>query len=128
MVTQTNKLFTTKSCSEKIFLRVQHCSNESYNVQDPPTKIAPFQIPFALLAVLAAPLKVSAITKWGILNDQNTKKVLDETRGDLQRSEIEVKKYLQKSEMLANENELIERKISNGLQRESKINKVDGAK
>ena len=35
---------------------------------------------------------------------------MDETREDLQRSEIEVKKYLQKSEVLENENEYVGQK------------------
>jgi len=48
---------------------------------------------------------------------------MDETREDLQRSEIEVKKYLQKSEVLENENEMKDRKIGLGLQRESKLMK-----
>ena len=37
---------------------------------------------------------------------------MDETREDLQRSEIEVKKYLQKSEVLENENEMIQTPLS----------------
>jgi len=47
-------------------------------------------------------------------------KIVDETREDLQRSEIEVKKYLLKAENLANENEIKDRKIASGLQREGK--------
>ena len=38
----------------------------------------------------------------------------------MQRSEIEVKKYLLKAENLANENEIKDRKIASGLQREGK--------
>ena len=49
--------------------------------------------------------------------------LMDETREDLQRSEIEVKKYLQKSEVLENDNEMKDRKIGLGLQRESKLMK-----
>ena len=49
--------------------------------------------------------------------DQSLVKMIDETREDVQRSEIEVKKYLQKSEMLENENELKDRKIGQSLQR-----------
>ena len=49
--------------------------------------------------------------------------MIDDTREDVQRSEIEVKKYLQKSEMLSNENELKDRKIGQALQRESKLTK-----
>ena len=50
--------------------------------------------------------------------DQSLVKMIDETREDVQRSEIEVKKYLQKSEMLENENELKDRKIGQSLQRD----------
>jgi len=55
--------------------------------------------------------------------DSQLLKLMDETREDLQRSEIEVKKYLQKSEVLENENEMKDRKIGLGLQRESKLMK-----
>ena len=48
--------------------------------------------------------------------DNSLVRMIDETREDVQRSEIEVKKYLQKSEMLQNENELKDRKISQSLQ------------
>merc|ERR1712106_793064 len=55
--------------------------------------------------------------------DASLVQMIDDTREDVQRSEIEVKKYLQKSEMLSNENELKDRKIGQALQRESKLTK-----
>lgn len=75
------------------------------------------------------PFKSSILDELGVNNDNlisvierllerdnSLVRMIDETREDVQRSEIEVKKYLQKSEMLQNENELKDRKIGQSLQ------------